>query len=113
MKIQDIIQEWKKDCQIDCEDLGLESTKTMKLHAKYAEYLIAAKVNLRERKRNYKRLLLTEGQDHPDVVKTRNQLILERARVSFLTMIINALPLRLSAISRAIYWRTGKLPNSR
>lgn len=46
MKIEDIIEEWRKDCQIDDLNLDLESKRIADLHSKYAGMLSAARRNV-------------------------------------------------------------------
>lgn len=41
-KIEDVFNEWEKDCAIDDIELGKESIKTAKLHAKYLILLTRA-----------------------------------------------------------------------
>ena len=44
MTLDEIQQEWDKDCEIDDNYLGEQSTATPKLHAKYVKLLVNAKL---------------------------------------------------------------------
>jgi len=44
MNIEQLQEEWEKDCQIDDNYLGENSTQTPKLHAKYVKILVSVKL---------------------------------------------------------------------
>lgn len=56
MKIEDIIEAWKKDCVIDQTSIGDESLNTAKLHAKYASLWTSEKIRLHQYYRQFKAL---------------------------------------------------------
>lgn len=58
MKIEDILEEWKKDSQIDNTELGDELSKIPKLHQKYFEIYIQEKMILKSHEADMKRLKL-------------------------------------------------------
>ena len=53
MNLQEIQEEWEKDCQIDDNHLGEASTYTPNLHAKYLKILINAKLKLTKIQADY------------------------------------------------------------
>ena len=53
MNIEQLQEEWAKDCQIDDDHLDRESVRTPNLHAKYIQYLIDNKVRLSKLKYDY------------------------------------------------------------
>jgi hypothetical protein len=56
MKLTEIQELWKKDCEINMTDLGTEATRVPKLHAKYLAFLTSAKLQLRKTEGDYLRL---------------------------------------------------------
>lgn len=46
MNIEQLQEEWEKDCQIDDNYLGEQSTATPKLHSKYVKLLVGVKLKL-------------------------------------------------------------------
>lgn len=48
INIEEIKNEWKKDCEIDKNNLDEESLRLPSLHAKYLMYLDQAKIDLRQ-----------------------------------------------------------------
>lgn len=56
MKLEEMIEEWKRDCQIDDDHLDRESAKTPNLHSKYLEMLVGAKLKLVKTKGEYNTL---------------------------------------------------------
>lgn len=56
LKLTEIKDEWKNDCIINDLDIGTESIKNAKLHAKYISELIDRKLKLAELKSDYKLL---------------------------------------------------------
>ena len=44
MNIEQLQEEWDKDCEIDDNYLGENSTATPKLHAKYVKILVQVKL---------------------------------------------------------------------
>ena len=44
MNIEQLQEEWDKDCQIDDNYLGEQSTATPKLHSKYVKFLVGVKL---------------------------------------------------------------------
>lgn len=53
MNLNEIHEEWERDCQIDDNHLGEESTSTPKLHAKYLKLLINTKLKHTKLKADY------------------------------------------------------------
>lgn len=53
MTLDDIQAEWDKDCQIDDNYLGENSTATPKLHAKYIRLLVNARLKLTKLQSEY------------------------------------------------------------
>ena len=47
MKIDDVVEMWKKDCKIDETELSLESLNVPSLHAKYLKIYSNEKLKLR------------------------------------------------------------------
>ena len=58
MKIQELIDEWNKDCIIDKAKLDDESLKIPLLHSKYYNYFIQEKLILQKLESEYKKLEL-------------------------------------------------------
>lgn len=58
MKIEDILEEWNKDVQMDKTELGEEALKIPKLHHKYYQILVKEKLLLRQHEAEMKRLKL-------------------------------------------------------
>lgn len=56
MKLADIQEMWVNDSRIDETNLGSESAKIPKLHAKYLNLLVNAKLNVRRAESDYLRL---------------------------------------------------------
>lgn len=56
MKLNEIQEEWVKDSRIDETNLGSESAKIPKLHAKYLNLLVNAKLSVRKAESEYLRL---------------------------------------------------------
>jgi len=57
MKLEDVIEMWKKDAEIDEMNLDSASIQSAKLHAKYLELLSVAKLQLKRREMEFKVLL--------------------------------------------------------
>lgn len=55
MKIEDIMAEWDKDCQIDETELGTESTNIPKLHNKYLKIFMTERMRLLKLKSEFKK----------------------------------------------------------
>jgi len=60
MKLAELQEEWAKDCRIDETNLGSESARTPKLHAKYLNLLTNSKLNARRAESEYLRLRRTK-----------------------------------------------------
>ena len=60
MTLEQIIEEWKKDCNIDKTELGDESLKTIGLHAKYMEMYKKEKLVLIKLKKEMAKLNLAK-----------------------------------------------------
>lgn len=56
MKLEDIQDEWGRDCRIDRSELGAESLRTPELHHKYFKLLSAERLRLRALEEDQKRL---------------------------------------------------------
>ena len=54
---EQILEEWKKDCQIDNMELDTSSCETPKLHAKYVELLSMSKLQKHRKEMEFKKLL--------------------------------------------------------
>lgn len=48
MKIEEIVEEWSKDSEIDPTEIGSEALKIPKLHSKYLNILIQERLRLRK-----------------------------------------------------------------
>ena len=57
MNLDDILNDWKKDCTIEFNKLDVSSHETPKLHAKYLELLSTAKLRLKDAEFKQKLLL--------------------------------------------------------
>ena len=57
MSLEDIIESWNKDCQIDSYELGNESLNTPVLHNKYSKILLTERVLLAKLEQQYNALL--------------------------------------------------------
>lgn len=60
MKLNEIQEEWKKDCVIDETNLGKVSANIPKLHAKYLNMLSNARLQARRAEGEYQRLRRTK-----------------------------------------------------
>jgi hypothetical protein len=58
--LDEILEEWRKDCDIDRTELGEESLKTIKLHAKYMALYKQEKLKLIKLKKDYPKLYLAK-----------------------------------------------------
>ena len=58
MKIEDILEQWKEDSEVDRTELGDEALKIPKLHHKYYQMYIAEKLALRSLDADMKKLKL-------------------------------------------------------
>jgi hypothetical protein len=74
MKIEDILELWKEDANVDRTELGDEALKIPKLHHKYYQIYISEKLTLRSYENDMKKLKLDKyefyTQGHTD--QTRN-----------------------------------------
>jgi len=57
IKLDDVIEMWKKDCVIDDVNLDTTSLDTPKLHSKYLELLGIAKLQLKKQELSFEKLL--------------------------------------------------------
>ena len=57
LTLENILEEWQKDCQIDENNLDVSSIEIAKLHAKYLEMLSITKLKLKKTELNQKILL--------------------------------------------------------
>lgn len=57
LTLEQIIEEWKKDCQIEDFELDKSSRETPKLHSKYVELLSQAKLQKHRKELEFKTLL--------------------------------------------------------
>lgn len=57
MKIEQIVEEWSKDLQIDQTDLSSESSNIPKLHNKYYLYYVNEGMQLRKMRTDYKKFI--------------------------------------------------------
>ena len=55
MKVEDIMEQWDKDCKLDETELGNESTKIHTLHNKYLKIFLAERVRLFQQKAELKK----------------------------------------------------------
>jgi hypothetical protein len=58
MKIEDILDQWKEDSEVDRTELGDEALKIAKLHHKYYQIYISEKLSLRSLEGDFKKLKL-------------------------------------------------------
>ena len=58
MKIEDILEQWNEDSQIDRTELGEEALKIPKLHHKYYQIYVQERLQLRALEANMKQLKL-------------------------------------------------------
>lgn len=58
MKLEDILEQWKEDANIDRTELGDEALKIPKLHHKYYQIYLSEKLNLRSLDAEMKQLKL-------------------------------------------------------
>jgi hypothetical protein len=66
MNIEEIIQLWQKDAEIDKTELGDESLKIPKLHHKYYQILITERLLLRKLESDMKQLKLNKYEFYKD-----------------------------------------------
>ena len=57
LTLEQILEHWKKDCEIDDMELDKSSRETPKLHAKYVELLSTAKLQKHRKEMEFKKLL--------------------------------------------------------
>mgnify|MGYP000276315056 CR=1 FL=1 len=57
MRIEEIVQEWSKDCEIDVTNVSVESAEIAKMHNKYYQMYMQESMRLRKLKTDYKQLL--------------------------------------------------------
>lgn len=57
LTLEQILENWKKDCEIDDVELDKSSRETPKLHAKYVELLSSAKLQKHRKEMEFKKLL--------------------------------------------------------
>ncbi len=57
LTLEQILDHWKKDCEIDDVELDKSSRDTPKLHAKYVELLSQAKLQKHRKEMEFKKLL--------------------------------------------------------
>ncbi len=57
LTLENILEEWQEDCQIDENNLDISSIEIAKLHAKYLEMLSITKLKLKKTELNQKILL--------------------------------------------------------
>lgn len=57
LTLEQILELWKKDCEIDDVELDKSSRETPKLHAKYVELLSLSKLQKQRKEMEFKRLL--------------------------------------------------------
>lgn len=55
MKVEDIMEQWDKDCKLDETELGNESTKIPTLHNKYLKIFLTERVRLFQQKAELKK----------------------------------------------------------
>jgi len=58
MKLEELLEEWEKDSDIDRTELGEEALKIPKLHHKYFQFFVAEKIHLRSLESKMKELHL-------------------------------------------------------
>lgn len=57
LTLEQVLEHWKKDCEIDDMELDKSSRETPKLHAKYVELLSMAKLQKQRKEMEFKKLL--------------------------------------------------------
>jgi len=57
LTLEQVLEQWKKDCAIDDMELDKSSRETPKLHAKYLELLSLSKLQKSRKEQEFKRLL--------------------------------------------------------
>jgi hypothetical protein len=57
LTLEQVLEQWKKDCTIDDMELDKSSRETPKLHAKYLELLSLSKLQKSRKEQEFKRLL--------------------------------------------------------
>jgi hypothetical protein len=57
VRIEEIVQEWSKDCEIDVTNVSVESAEIAKMHNKYYQMYMQESMRLRKLKTDYKQLL--------------------------------------------------------
>jgi hypothetical protein len=57
LTLEQVLEQWKKDCTIDDMELDKSSRETPKLHAKYLELLSLSKLQKTRKEQEFKRLL--------------------------------------------------------
>lgn len=76
MKIEDILEQWKVDSEIDKTELGEEALKIPKLHHKYFQIFIQEKLTLRSQEADMKKLKLDKyeffTQGHTEETRSLN-----------------------------------------
>jgi len=76
MKIEDILEQWKVDSEIDQTELGEEALKIPKLHHKYFQIFIQEKLTLRSQEADMKKLKLDKyeffTQGHTEETRSLN-----------------------------------------
>jgi Recombination, repair and ssDNA binding protein UvsY len=60
MKLDDILNEWAEDCNMDRTELGEEALKIPKLHSKYLRYFSEERLLLRRMEEERKDLVMTK-----------------------------------------------------
>jgi hypothetical protein len=58
MKIEELFEEWEKDCHIDKTELGDESIRIAKLHSKYLKWMFEERLRLKKMDAEFKQLKL-------------------------------------------------------
>lgn len=76
MKIEDILEQWKEDSEIDRTELGDEALKIPKLHHKYFQIYVQEKLTLRSQEADMKKLKLEKyeffTQGHTEQTRSLN-----------------------------------------
>lgn len=57
LTLEQVLEQWKKDCEIDDLELDRSSRETPKLHAKYVELLSLSKLQKQRKEMEFKKLL--------------------------------------------------------
>ena len=60
MKLEEILDSWSEDCNIDRTELGEEALKLPKLHSKYLRAFTEERLTLRKMEEDRKQLVLTK-----------------------------------------------------